>query len=163
MKKPFGVLLLLFLIQPVFAKQGGLDNAMDIAVSGMIVNRSLIQLSAQNIANVDTTRTPGGKGPYARKIAVLRSRGVTNKGGVPDVSGLHGVELAEVRDDHGNFSKVYDPRHPDATADGFVMYPNVDLASELVKMGSIQSAFETNSIVFNNTKQMMQTMLEIGR
>ena len=134
--------------------KSGLDNAMDISTKAMIAQRTKMEVLAHNIANLDTTRTPEG-GPYKRKRVVIQSVGSVDHPG--------GVEVKEIYEDDAPFLRVYDPGHPDASPDGYVAYPNLDLTSELVEMSKTSSAFETNTVVFNNAKQMMQNSLDIGK
>jgi flagellar basal-body rod protein FlgC len=133
---------------PAFA---GLDSALDISSSAIVANSIKMKTHANNIANVDTTQTTSGL-PYRRQIAVYRAR--------PD---LKGVEISEIAEDPSALNKVFDPTHPSADSQGFVYYPNVDLASEMIDLDETSSTFQTNVTAFNITKAMMQSSLEIGR
>jgi len=133
---------------PVFA---GLDSALDISSSALIANSTKMKTHANNIANVDTTQTTSGA-PYRRQIAVYRAK-----------PNLKGVEISEIVEDPSPLNKVFDPTHPAADPQGFVYYPNVDLASEMIDMDETSSTFQTNVTAFNITKAMMQSSLEIGR
>ena len=61
------------------------------------------------------------------------------------------------------FQRVYSPYHPQADAQGFVSYPNVDLAQELVELTEANGSFENNVVAFNNTKAMMKASLELAQ
>lgn len=151
------LLFLIGLVPSLFAAEMGqssLDKAMDISTTALIVQRTKIEVHAHNIANLDTTRTSDG-GPYRRKRVQIQSVGNAQNPG--------GVEIKEIYEDPSALSRVYDPGHPDADPQGYVYYPNIDLASELVEMSRTASTFETNAIVFNNAKQMMQSTLDIGK
>jgi flagellar basal-body rod protein FlgC len=76
---------------------------------------------------------------------------------------LRGVEISNIAEDPSPLNKVYDPTHPNADPQGFVYYPNVDLASEMIDLDETSSTFQTNVTAFNITKAMMQSSLEIGR
>ncbi len=138
----------------------GLDNALDISRAGVIAQQTKLDVIAQNIANIDTTQTDSGY-PYRRKVAILRPVEYFSKGSRKSL--LRGVEVRSIEEDQSSFRKVFDPTHPDADKDGYVYYPNVDLTKEIVEMSRANSSFEANVVVFNTTKQMMQTSLEIGR
>jgi flagellar basal-body rod protein FlgC len=71
--------------------------------------------------------------------------------------------VAEVVEDNSGGRPVYDPDHPDANAEGYVFYPNVNPVEEMANMISAERAFQTNVNVFNTTKQMALKALEIGR
>ena len=164
----FTVVFLGMLIISTYAVGPGLDNALEISTSALNAQKMRMNVIADNIANVDTTLTSEG-GPYRRKTVVLRTReflrgrglasNVRNAGGV-----LGGVQaVAVVEDNETPLTTIYDPAHPQADVNGYVRYPNVNMTEELVDMTQASGAFESNVIVFNNTKQMMQTALEIGR
>ncbi len=159
-----GVSLVFFIFSFSWAatpKPGGLDNALDISRSGVIAQKTKMNIIAENIANVDTTKTETGL-PYRRKQAVMRQVEYFYKNYRRNLLG--GVEVARIEEDEASdFKKVFDPSHPDADASGFVYYPNVDLTREMVELSRTNGSYEANVVVFNTTKQMMQTSLEIGR
>lgn len=142
-------------------KPGGLDNALDISRSGVIAQRTKMNIIAENIANIDTTKTETGL-PYRRKQAVLRQVEYFYRNYRKNMLG--GVAVDQIKEDTRNpFKKVYDPNHPDADKAGFVYYPNIDLTKELIQLSNTNGSYEANVVVFNTTKQMMQSSLEIGR
>lgn len=148
MKKIIMVSVLLSLSLPAFA---GLDDALDISTSAVVANSIKMKVHANNIANVDTTKTNTGL-PYRRRIAVYQSK-----------TAMGGVEISEIAEDPSPLNKVFDPTHPSADPQGYVYYPNVDLASEMIDLDETSSTFQTNITAFNITKAMMQSSLEIGR
>jgi flagellar basal-body rod protein FlgC len=148
MKKMIIFLFLISMSAPAFS---GLDDALDISSSAVVANGIKMKVHANNIANVDTTQTTSGL-PYRRQIAVYQAK--------PD---LRGVEISNIAEDPSPLNKVYDPTHPNADPQGFVYYPNVDLASEMIDLDETSSTFQTNVTAFNITKAMMQSSLEIGR
>jgi len=156
------ILLMFFSVSSAAIRAGGLDNALDISTSGVITQRMKMEVIAHNIANVDTVRTEQGT-PYRKKEVVIRpvedfSSTKLLTGGV-----LGGVRVSEIKESIGRYNKVYDPEHPDADSEGYVLYPNVNLTTELVEMTNANNAFEANVVVYNTTKAMMQSSLEIGR
>ncbi len=147
------------------ASGAGLENALDISASGATAQRIKAQIIAENIANMDTTKTADGL-PYRRKIVVMRPEEDFSNSGRTARMMLKGVRVvaveAEPKAEH-KFQRVFKPDHPDADARGFVNYPNIDLAGELVELSEVGSAFENNVVVFNNTKAMMQASLELAQ
>ena len=147
----------------------GYFGALDIAASGLTAQRFRMDTISQNIANVSTTHTANG-GPYRRKVTVFEER-VGNpsfdaylreepsSGGIP----WRGVRAARVVGDSAPFRKVYEPGHPDADADGYVSYPNVDVVTEMINMISATRSYEAGVTSINTTKGLASKALEIGR
>ena len=143
----------------------GLENALDISASGAIAQRTRAQVAAENIANMDTTKTSDGL-PYRRKVVVLRPAENFSRSGRTSRQVLNGVAVSYVGEEKNatkKFQRIYKPGHPDADENGFVLYPNVNITEELVEMSEISAAFENNVVVFNNTKAMMQASLELAQ
>jgi len=144
-----------------------LFSSMDISASGLTAERLRMDIIAQNIANVNTTRTVQG-GPYRRKLVVLKEIQPDSFESILDkVKGKYsgkGVEVVQIaEDDQTPLREVYDPGHPDANQNGYVEYPNVNIVSEMVDMISATRAYEANVTAFNASKAMFQKSLEIGR
>ncbi len=139
-------------------------DTMRISASGLTAQRLRMDTIASNIANVNTTRTEEG-GPYRRKVAVFRENLETeiNKqtGNIERVS--RGVKAVGVVEDDSPLQSVYDPGHPDADENGYVMMPNVNILNEMVDMIAATRAYEANVTAINATKSMMLKALEIGR
>jgi flagellar basal-body rod protein FlgC len=114
-----------------------------LSATGMSTQQRFLEVIAKNIANANTTRTPEG-GPYEREVATASGDG-----------------SAEVAKDSRPGRMIYDPGHPDANADGFVTYPNVDLNTELVDLMVARRAFEANASVFQAAKAMLRRALDI--
>ncbi len=131
-------------------------SARDIAVSGLKAQRARMNIIANNIANVETTRTPEG-GAFRRQMVVFRGEGIGH--------GLNpeklGVMVKKVIRDPSPLRQVYDPQHPDANEDGIVEYPNVNMAVEMVNLISAQRAYEANIAVITSGRQMKQRAMEI--
>lgn len=142
-------------------------SSFDVSASGMTAQRLRMDIIADNIANVETTRTAEGT-PYRRKLAVFQEKQVTsfrellkkNKG---DATARDGVQVAGIVEDPTPFKMIYNPGHPDADAEGYVAMPNVDIVSEMVDMISASRAYEANITVLNTSKNMAMRALEIGR
>jgi flagellar basal-body rod protein FlgC len=141
---------------------GGLENALDISTSGIIAETTRMQVIAENVANIDTVRTEQGT-PYRKKTVVVRPVEYFSPTSIQR-NVLNGVRVTDIIEEKFvSSNKVYDPNHPEADKDGYVYYPNIDLTKELVEMTESSGAFEANLTVYNTTKAMMQSSLEIGK
>ncbi len=144
----------------------GLFQAFDISASGMAAERFRIDTIAQNIANIKTTRTEDGT-PYRRKIVTFGERNMTSfskyyESARADVVG-NGVKVVSVKEDtETDLMMVYDPAHPDADENGYVMYPNVNIVTEMTNLIDATRAYEANTTAFNASKSMVQAALKIG-
>ncbi len=141
----------------------GLNNAMDISVSGIQAQRVTMELIASNIANISTTRTIYGE-PYRRRIAVLGENQLSFADQLARAEkkiAVGGVEVVAVVEDNSPFQKVYKPGHPDADVDGFLSLPNVKLSDEYVDLMKVERNNEANITAFNSTKKMMQDTLQL--
>ncbi len=140
-------------------------SSFDISGSGMTAQKFRLDMVSQNIANAQVTRTESGE-PYRRKMVVLRS---SKMGAFQDIldSKLkvqkRGVQVEAVLDDPSALVPVYDPSHPDANDDGYVIYPNVNTAQEMVDALGASRAYEANVTAFNATKSIVMKALEIGK
>ena len=150
----------------------GLFSSIAIASTGMSAERLRTDVIADNIANVNTTRTADG-GPFRRSRVVLRPRADQPSWRLPflpdilDSGGGKGVRVVEVQKDRKTEPRfVYDPTHPDAISTGprtgYVEMPNVDIVTEMVDMISASRAYEANASVIEGSKTMFQRALEIG-
>jgi len=120
---------------------------------------------AENIANIDTTRTESGD-PYRRKYVVFQER-VGDRNFASYFNRARqtpgGVRVAHIGRDMSEFKLDYNPTHPDADEDGFVRMPNVDVVQEMTDMMSAYRAYEANITALNVFKDMAVKTLEIGR
>ncbi|BCW99513.1 MAG: flagellar basal body rod protein FlgC [Armatimonadota bacterium] len=134
-------------------------SAFDISAMGLSAQRQRLDVVAENIANVNTTRTPDG-GPYRRKQVVFET--VLAGQGLPGAE-PQGVLVSEVTTDPAPPKTVYEPGHPDADERGFVTLPNVNIVDEMVDLISATRSYEANVTALNATKGMLMKALEIGR
>ena len=148
----------------------GCFDALDIAASGLSAQRLRMDIIAQNIANINTTRTGDGT-PYRRKVVVFETRKNTipfsrylsessRKKHIGDGGGIRAVRIVE---DPSPLKMVYDPGHPDANEEGYVEMPNVEIVAEMVNMISASRSYEANVTSINTTKSMAFKALEIGK
>ncbi|MBV2167420.1 MAG: flagellar basal body rod protein FlgC [Bdellovibrio sp.] len=142
-------------------------TGMRVSSSGMAAQRMRMNTIASNIANINTTQTPEG-GPYRRKDVVFEA--------MPDAKNFG--EIITSSDPAGNFQRVqvtdvisdrkapllkYEPDHPDANADGYVAYPNINLMEEMTNMIQASRSYEANVTALQASKDMALSALEIGR
>lgn len=145
----------------------GLFQAFDISASGMTAERFRIDTIAENIANVNTTRTENGE-PYRRKVVTFGERDLTPFSTYYESSRAkavgNGVKVTSVREDtETDFTMEYDPAHPDADENGYVSYPNVNTVTEMTNLIDATRAYEANTTAFEATKSMVQAALKIGQ
>jgi flagellar basal-body rod protein FlgC len=143
----------------------GFLSSMDISTSALTAQRMRMDVISENIANADTTRTDNGE-PYRRRSVVLsQKQGTSFSSYYEDAKSAtvgRGVCVSEIVEDESDFILEYDPTHPDADADGYVSYPNVDEVEEMIDMMSATRSFEANVTALNATKSMAMKALEIG-
>jgi flagellar basal-body rod protein FlgC len=148
-----------------------LTNSFDISSSALTAQRLRMDVISSNIANADTTRTKLVNGkwvPYARKIVTMEPKGSSSPfakildTNMRDSTG-EGVKVTKIFDDATPFKQVYNPSHPDADENGFVLMPNVDILKEMVDMISATRSYEANVTALNASKAMITKALEIGR
>jgi flagellar basal-body rod protein FlgC len=126
----------------------------DISTSGMMAQRVRLTAIASNLANLHTTENAAGQpSPYQRLMTTMAAGA--------DGKGTPGVRVTGVAKDQSPPRLVYDPTHPDAGADGYVKYPNVDLATENVDAIEATRAFQANVMAFESTKAIMASSLRI--
>ena len=136
-------------------------DTLQISASGLSSQRVRLQTIASNMANARTTRTDEG-GPYQRKLPVFESRQVNPFGDMLDKAMTEPV-VTEIIEDDAEPVMVFDPSHPDADADGYVAYPDINLMEEMVDLMGTSRTFEANTKVVETTRQMVNEALNIGR
>lgn len=143
-------------------------NSFDISVSGLTAQRQRLDVVSENIANAQTTRTADG-GPYRRKIVSFEEKPTSpfqaefNRRFYKGEVEKGGVRVSQITEDQRDLIPVYDPEHPDANEEGYVMMPNVDLVKETVDGMAATRSYEANITAFNAIKLMAQKALEIGK
>jgi len=137
-------------------------SGIDISSGALNAQKTRLDIVAQNIANAQTTRGPNGL-PYQRKLVSFETELVRRTGQSTTGPGLQGVRIASITDDKSKGERVYDPQHPDATSDGYVQMPNVNMAFEMIDLMTASRAYEANLSVVKNSRQMALKALEIGK
>jgi len=131
-----------------------LKNVQKIALSGMKAQTERLRVISENLANVDSTaQTPDGT-PYRRKIVSFKSELDKN-------SGAQTVKVDKVRNDQSEFQRRYDPKHPAADKDGYVLTPNVNPLIEMMDMREAQRSYEANLAVVSSSKQLLSRTVEM--
>lgn len=134
-------------------------RAIDAAGSSLTAHRLWLDSISANLANVNTTRTASG-GPYRRKVPVFAEMLDKTIGGYEDTGGVRVVEIAE---DDTLPRLAYQPDHPDADAEGYVAFPNVNVVREMADMLTASRAYEANLAVADSARNMWAGALEIMR
>jgi len=150
----------------------------NVAGAGMSAQRTRMSVVAGNLANAETTRTPEG-GPYRRRNVFFRALPLRE-----DFSStlqaasstmplrlsreafqtdVNAVEVVQVSTSTRAPRKVYDPQHPDADAEGYVSYPDINTMEEMTDLLSATRTYEANLTAFNTTKALVRKLLEMGR
>jgi flagellar basal-body rod protein FlgC len=141
---------------------GGVFSAMEIAASGLSAERGRMNVIASNLANARTTRGANGQ-PYQRLDPVFVARPVAGGSFDPVLRNVKEVTLAGVRPDTSPGQMVYDPGHPDANAQGYVEYPNVNVVTEMVNLMTASRAYEAGVTSIESIKAMARSALKIGQ
>lgn len=142
-----------------------LFSAMDVSASGLTAQRIRMNIISENMANINTTRTPQG-GPYIRKCVVMEAQPPESFSSYlpADLSSPPlGVRVTEVVEDPRGPKEEFDPGHPDANDQGVVQLPNINPIEEMVNLMVTSRTFEANITAFNMAKGMALRALEIGK
>lgn len=141
-------------------------TAMRISGSGMTAQRLRMNTISSNLANVNTTRTPEG-GPYRRKDVVLEAMPEQKNFGEILIDqgdrNLDRVQVTDIAVDRRAPLLKYDPDHPDAGPDGYVAMPNINSMEEMANMIQAQRSYEANVSVFNTSKNLALSAIDLGR
>ena len=141
-------------------------TAFDISASGLSADRTRINTISMNLANAKTTRTAQG-GPYRRRSVVQQATDVDDPFSIHMRSALdrevQGVRVSAVTMDNRPFKRVYEPGNPDANAEGYVMYPDINVVEEMANLMSAQRNYEANVTTVDAGKGMFIKALDIGR
>jgi flagellar basal-body rod protein FlgC len=140
-----------------------LFSSMQVSASGMSAQRTRAEMLVENMANSETTRTPEG-GPYRRKDVVF-----TTQDQVSPFSAIFqqemgtGVSVADVVVDNRDPEMRYQPGHPDANADGYVAFPRMNPAEEMVDLMNTSRTYQANISAMTAVKDMINRSIDILR
>lgn len=133
-------------------------KSIDVAGTSLTAHRLWMDTISQNLANVNTTRTPEG-GPYLRRVPVFQQ--ILDEIG-SDGKAKGGVKVAEIAKDESSAPRmVYQPDHPDSDDEGYVAMPNVSVVREMADLMVASRAYEANLAVTDSAKNMWNGALDI--
>jgi flagellar basal-body rod protein FlgC len=143
-------------------------RSLEISASGLTAERMQLDVTAENLANAETTRTANG-GPYRRKQVALQEIPTTGfgaaltsaMGSTGGSTAAGGVQVAGITEDQTPLREVYDPGHPDADAKGYVKMPNVQPVEEMTNLIAAQRAYEANVTAMQSAKTMFSKTLDL--
>ena len=142
-----------------------LFSALSVGASGMAAQGTRAEMLVENLANAETTRTPEG-GPYRRKDVIFESSRV----GSPfasvfssELESAGGVAVSEIVVDQRDPERRYQPGHPDADPDGYVAYPRINTAEDMVDLMGAARGYEANVSAMSAVKDMIQRSIDLMR
>ena len=142
-----------------------LFGVLDINSSALTAERVRAEVVASNMANAETTHTPGG-GPYRKQLVVFGTE-QPGKGkfalALANLNDLHarGVKVEKVIQDKSPAVRRYEPGHPDADADGYVSFPDINPVEEMVNLMGAAQAYQLNVSAVQATKAMISETIQI--
>jgi flagellar basal-body rod protein FlgC len=139
-----------------------LFSSLSVSASGMSAQRTRAELLVQNLANSETTRTPDG-GPYKRRDAVFTTQDQSSPFSSVFQSEMMstGVGVSEVVEDTRDPDRRYLPGHPDADKDGYVAFPNINPAEDMVDLMSASRAYSGNVAAMTAIKDMIHRSIDL--
>jgi flagellar basal-body rod protein FlgC len=142
-----------------------LFSALSVGASGMAAQRMRAELLVENLANAETTRTPEG-GPYRRKDVVFESGPVESPFSsvfAAQMEAPGGVTVSQVVTDMRDPERRYLPGHPDADANGYVAFPRVNPAEDMVDLMGAARNYQANVAAIGAVKDMIQRSIDLVR
>jgi flagellar basal-body rod protein FlgC len=137
-------------------------TAMEVSASGLSAERTRMNVAASNLANAQTTQAAGG-GPYKRRDVVLASVDAPGTKGTQFAQAVRGVAVSQITQDAAPPRLEYDPGHPQANAQGYVAYPNINPVEEMVDMITASRAYEAGITTMTTAVNMAERALGIGK
>ena len=132
----------------------GLGDTLQIAAAGMQAQGKRLRVVSENIANADSTSTTPGGEPYRRKVVVFQNA-------LDKQLGIDTVQVVKQTYDKSPFIKKYDPSHPAADAQGYVLYPNVNPIVEMMDMREARRGYEANLDMVTISKSMLSQTISL--
>jgi flagellar basal-body rod protein FlgC len=141
-----------------------LFGAISVSASGMEAQRARAEVITENLANADTTRTPEG-GPYRRKDTVFStaSVGESFRDALSAAAAPDGVSVSQITVDDRDPERRYMPGHPDADSQGYVAFPRVNPAEEMVDLMSASRGYQANVAAISSVKDMIARSIDLFR
>ena len=140
-----------------------LFSALSIGSSGMAAQRVRAEVLVENLANAETTRTPEG-GPYRRKDVVFQTAAIASPFSSVFDAELHsasGVAVSDIVTDNSDPEKRYLPGHPDADKEGYVAFPHINPAEDMVDLMGAARNYEANVAAISAVKDMIQRSIDL--
>lgn len=131
-----------------------LKASSEIASKGMKAQATRLRVISENLANADSTAEVPGGDPYRRKLVTFRNQ-------LDKALGADTVMVRRIFDAPGKLPSKYDPAHPGANAQGYVLTPNVNPLIEMMDMREAQRSYEANMNVISTSRQMVAKTLEL--
>jgi flagellar basal-body rod protein FlgC len=131
-------------------------NTMQISASGMKTQSDRLRVVSENIANAESVGTRPGEAPYRRKTITFKNR-------LDREIGAELVQTDKISTDKSDFNRKYDPSHPAADAQGYVLYPNVNPILEMMDMREARRGYEANLNVIESSKAMLSQTINMLR
>jgi flagellar basal-body rod protein FlgC len=148
----------------------GLYSSIEVSATGLSAERLAMDVIANNLANVNTTRTPEG-GAFKRQLVIFAQKQEVDPNASLDPldtssdadpgKSRDGVEAVGIVNDTGPDRMVYDPTHPDADANGYVHMPNIDVVKEMVDMIAASRAYQANVSAIQEARAMGNAAINI--
>lgn len=133
-----------------------LSKSSDIAVSGMKVQAQRLRVIAENLANADSLPRTPDEIPYRRKVISFKTQ-------LDRANDMNLVKVDRVRGDMSQFNRKYDPIHPAADREGYVLAPNVNPLIEMMDMREAQRSYEANLAVITSSRQLLSRTIDMLR
>jgi len=133
-----------------------LYKSMAVSASGMKAQGTRLKVISENLANANTTAETPGDLPYRRKTVIFKNE-------LDRAMDVDKVRVAKVDVDKSDFQRRYDPSHPSADADGYVLMPNVNSVVEAMDMREAQRSYEANLSAIDTARQMLTRTLDLLR
>jgi len=139
-----------------------LFTSLSVSASGMAAQRTRAELLVENLANSETTRTPDG-GPYKRKDVVFSTEQQGSPFSAIFQSELRatGVSASSVIEDQSEPEKRYQPGHPDADANGYVAFPRINPAEDMVDLMGASRGYQANVAAMQAVKDMINRSIDL--
>ncbi len=133
-----------------------LSKSLEISAAGMRAQGTRLRVISENLANADSTGESPDDLPYRRQVVTFRNL-------FDRALGVDTIEVANVIEDPSQFNRQYEPGHPSADDEGYVLYPNVNTLVEMMDMREAQRSYEANLNAIEVARSMMTKTIELLR
>lgn len=133
-----------------------LSKSLEISAAGMRAQGTRLRVISENLANADSTGETPDDLPYRRQVVTFRNL-------FDRALGAETIEVADVTADPSQFNRRYEPGHPSADDEGYVLYPNVNTLVEMMDMREAQRSYEANLNAIEVARSMISKTIELLR